>query len=211
MREDNLIVRPRKKRRKAKGVSANSCVRRRAEHVNHVWTYDFVKHKTADGSDYRILNIVDEFSRYSMPPLVARSIGAEAVIEHLAKLMPIYGSPGLLRSDNGPEFVAEAVQRWLASISVGTAYIQPGSPWENAYVESFNDKMRDELLNSELFFTLKEADTVIQDWIEHYNTDRPHSGVGGRTPAAARAALQGSPRSSHALGVPEGLHAQALS
>lgn len=186
MREEGLMRKPKRQRRRAKGLSENSCSLLKPREVNDVWTYDFIQVRLADGSTLRQLNVVDEFSRFAMPPLIQRSITAEDVIDHFARLIPIYGTPRLLRSDNGPEFVAKELTAWMGRMQIGCRFVAPASPWENAYVETFHDKLRDELLNLELLITPDEARVVISDWIDHYNHDRRHTSLQGRTPAQAR-------------------------
>jgi transposase InsO family protein len=130
-----------------------------------------------------MLNIIDEFSRECLAIRVERKLNSTAVIDVLCDLFILRGIPGHIRSDNGPEFIAEAVRDWIATVGARTAYIEPGSPWENGYCESFNSKLRDELLNGEIFYTLKEAKIVIEEWRRHYNTIRPHSSLGYGPPA----------------------------
>jgi putative transposase len=160
-----------------------SCIRLRPEHPNHVWSYDFVADRTHDGKAFRMLCIIDEFTRESIAIRVARKLKSTDVIEALADLFILRGVPAHIRSDNGPEFIALALRQWIAAVGAKTAYIEPGSPWENGYCESFNGKLRDELLNGEIFYTLKEAKTVIEAWRRHYNAIRPHSSLGYRPPA----------------------------
>jgi len=148
-----------------------------------VWSYDFVEHRTHDGRKYRMLNVIDEFTRECLAIRVARRLRSTDVIDVLSDLFILRGIPGHVRSDNGPEFIAEAVQAWIAAVGAKTAYIAPGSPWENGYVESFNARMRDELLNGEIFYSLKEAQIIIEGWRRHYNTVRPHASLGYRAPA----------------------------
>jgi transposase InsO family protein len=148
-----------------------------------VWSYDFVADRTHDGKAFRMLCIIDEFTREAIAIRVARSLKSTDVIEALCDLFVERGIPAHIRSDNGPEFVALALREWIAAVGAKTAYIEPGSPWENGYCESFNGKLRDELLNGEIFYTLKEAKTVIEAWRRHYNTVRPHSSLGYRPPA----------------------------
>ncbi len=150
---------------------------------NHVWAYDFVEDRTRDGRKFRMLNVVDEFTRECLAIRVARRLGAAEVIDVLADLFITRGTPGHIRSDNGPEFAAVAVRGWITGVQASTAYIEPGSPWENGYVESFNGKLRDELLSAEVFNTLAEARVLIEQWRRHYNTVRPHSALGYRPPA----------------------------
>ncbi|MEN3213914.1 IS3 family transposase [Methylorubrum populi] len=160
-----------------------SCVRLRPEHRNHVWSYDFVEARTHDGRKIRMLNVVDEFTHECLAIRVARKLKAIDVIDVLSDLSILRGVPGHIRSDNGPEFVAKAVQAWITGVGAKTAYITPGSPWENGYVESFNARLRDELLNGEIFYTLREAQVVIESWRRHYNTVRPHASLGYLPPA----------------------------
>nr|WP_085986772.1 IS3 family transposase [Methylobacterium sp. B34] len=160
-----------------------SCIRLRPEYRNHVWSYDFVEARTHDGRKIRMLNVVDEFTHECLAIRVARKLKAADVIDMLSDLFILRGVPGHIRSDNGPEFVAKTVQTWITGVGSKTVYITPGSPWENGYVESFNARLRDELLNGELFYTLKEAQIVIESWRRHYNTVRPHASLGYRPPA----------------------------
>ncbi len=164
-------------------LNDGSCIRLRAEQANHVWSYDFVHHRTDDGRAFRTLNILDEYSRECLSIRVKRKLNSTDVIDVLTDLFILRGVPAYIRSDNGPEFVAEAVRKWIAAVGAQTAYIEPGSPWENGYVESFNARLRDELLNGEIFYSLKEAQIIIENWRRHYNTKRPHSALGYRPPA----------------------------
>jgi putative transposase len=164
-------------------LNDGSCVRLRPERPNHVWSYDFVADRTHDGRPFRMLCIIDEFTRESLAIRVARKLKSPDLIETLADLFVLRGVPAHIRSDNGPEFVAEALRTWITAVGAKTAYIEPGSPWENGYCESFNGKLRDELLNGEVFYTLKEATIVIEAWRRHYNTIRPHSSLQYRPPA----------------------------
>ena len=159
------------------------CIRLRAEHPNHVWSYDFVHHRTDDGRPFRTLNIMDEFSRECLSIRVKRKLNATDVIDVLTDLFILRGVPAYIRSDNGPEFIAQAVRDWISAVGAQTAYITPGSPWENGYIESFNARLRDELLNGEIFYSLKEAQIIIEAWRQHYNTKRPHSSLGYKPPA----------------------------
>lgn len=160
-----------------------SCVRLRPEHANHVWSYDFVEDRTHDGRKIRMLNVIDELTRECLAIRVDRRLKGADVIDVLSDLFILRRVPGHVRSDNGPEFVAKAVQAWITAVGAKTAYIAPGSPWENGYIESFNAKLRDELLSGEIFYTLKEARIVIEGWRRHDNTVRPHSSLGYRPPA----------------------------
>jgi transposase InsO family protein len=138
---------------------------------------------TADGRAFKILNVIDEYTRECLVAIVDRKIKAQDVIDTLFNLFIYRGIPDHIRSDNGPEFTAKAVRKWLSSLGVKTLYIEPGSPWENGYVESFNGRMRDELLNREIFTTLKEAQVLIEQWRKEYNQVRPHSARNNRPPA----------------------------
>jgi putative transposase len=148
-----------------------------------VWSYDFVSDRTHDGLAFRMLCVIDEFTRESLAIRVARKLKATDVIDVLADLFILRGIPTHIRSDNGPEFVATVLREWIAAVGAKTAYIEPGSPWENGYCESFNGKLRDELLNGEVFYSLNEAKIVVEAWRQHYNTVRPHSSLGYRPPA----------------------------
>jgi len=164
-------------------LNDGSCVRLRPERKDHVWAYDFVTGRTHDGRAFRMLTVEDEFTRECLAIDTARSLTSDDVLERLTWLFVTRGVPDHIRSDNGPEFTAKAVRAWLARVGVKTLYIEPGSPWENGYVESFNGKLRDELLNGEIFYTLREAKILIERWREHYNRVRPHSSLGYRPPA----------------------------
>jgi putative transposase len=187
--EHMQVPRKQRKRRRLPGGSANGCVRHRATHRNHVWSYDFLTERTEDGRQLRILVVIDEFTRECLAIEVARSLTARDVIMTLQYLFAVRGAPEHLRSDNGPEFVAKEVQAWLARACVRTLYIQKASPWENGYVESFNGRLRDELLDRELFLSLPEARVVLDEWRMDYNHRRPHGGLKWITPAAYVAGL----------------------
>ena len=194
-------------------LNDGSCIRLRPEYPGHVWSYDFVEGKasnrssdrskarlaTHDGCKFRILSIIDAASRECLALPVARRLRSEDVLAALAELFVTRGPPAHIRSDNGPEFIATAVQQWLAKIGVKTLYITPGSPWENGYCESFNGSMRDELLNGEVFYTLAEARILIEAWRRHYNTVRPHSSLGYRPPAPETATPPWPPSGSATL------------
>jgi transposase InsO family protein len=183
-RKEGLQV-PRKRPKKRRfGVVDNSSDRLRAEHKDHVWTYDFLLDKTEDGRKLRFLSIEDEFTRESLALEVQRRFTAEDVQEILGYLFLVRGRPRYIRSDNGPEFVAKALRRWLESSGVGPLYIEPGKPWQNGYVESFHSRLRDELPDRELFLSLEEAKYVAERWRLDYNHHRPHSSLGWQTPAA---------------------------
>jgi putative transposase len=179
-----------RKRRRLPGQSANGCVRHRVRHRNHVWSYDFLTDRTEDGRQLKLLVVIDEFTRECLAAEVGRTFTARDVRLTLQYLFAIRGAPKHIRSDNGPEFIATELQRWLERASVQTLYIQKASPWENGYVESFNGKLRDELLNRELFLSVPEARFVLDEWRLEYNHRRPHSGLRWQTPAAYAAALE---------------------
>ena len=176
-------------------LNDGSCIRLRAERPDHVWSYDFVADRTHNGKAYRMLCIIDEFTREALAIRVARRLNSTDVIEALCDLFIVRGIPAHIRSDNGPEFIAAALREWIAAVGAKTAYIEPGSPWENGYVESFNGKLRDELLNGEIFYTLAEAKIVIEQWRRHYNTVRPHSSLGYKPPAPEVLSWPASPAS----------------
>ena len=182
--KEGLQVPYRRKFKKARGSSENSCCVKKAEHINHVWTYDFMSDQTEDGKKLKLLTVLDEFTRESPAIEVGRSIRAKDVIAVLEYLFIVRGVPKFIRSDNGPEFIADAIKKWLKKKHVGTLYIEPGSPWENGYIESFNGKLRDEVLNREVFYSVKEAKVIVESWRLEYNNHRPHSGLGYMTPAA---------------------------
>ena len=170
-------------KRKRLWLNDGSCMRLRPEHKDHVWSYDFVMARTSDSKAFRMLNIIDEYSRECLRILVKRHITSQDVIDQLFELFIFRGIPEHIRSDNGPEFTAKAIRRWLNRVGVKTLFIEPGSPWENGYIESFNGKLRDELLNREIFTTLTEAKVLIEQWRREYNQVRPHSSLGYRPPA----------------------------
>ena len=182
-RREGLKVPTKQPKRGRLWLNDGSCIRLRAERPNHVWSYDFVADRTHDGRAYRMLCIIDEFTREALAIKVARRLNSTEVIAALCDLFILRGIPAHIRSDNGPEFIAVALREWIAAVGAKTAYIEPGSPWENGYVESFNGKLRDELLNGEIFYTLTEAKIVIETWRKHYNTVRPHSSLGYKPPA----------------------------
>lgn len=182
-REEGLKLPQKQIKRRRLWMNDGSCIRLRSEHKNHVWSYDFVEDKTADGKKIRFLNIIDEYTHECLASLPRRSWRNNDVIEVLSGLMVTRGCPEYIRSDNGSEFTAKKLREWLANIGVITAYIEPGSPWENGYCESFNARMRDEFLNGELFGNMFEAQVLTRRWLEYYNTLRPHSSLAGRPPA----------------------------
>jgi len=195
-RREGLKVPGRQPKRSRLWLNDGSCIRLRPERPNHVWSYDFVADRTHDGKAYRMLCIIDEFTREALAIRVARRLSSTDVIVALCDLFIMRGVPAHIRSDNGPEFIAAALREWIAAVGARTAYIEPGSPWENGYVESFNGKLRDELLNGEIFYTLAEARIVIEAWRKHYNTIRPHSSLGYKPPAPEVISRPASPASS---------------
>jgi len=182
--KEGLQVPYRRKFKKAKGSSENSCAVKKTEYPNHVWTYDFMSDQTEDGRKLKLLTVLDEFTRESLAIEVGRSMRAKDVIAVLEYLFLVRGAPKFIRSDNGPEFIADKIKKWLKKNHVEMLYIEPGSPWENGYIESFNGKLRDEILDRELFYSVKEAKVIVEDWRLEYNNHRPHSGLGYMTPAA---------------------------
>jgi len=182
-RREGLRV-PRKQPKRGRlWLNDGSCVRLRPQHPNHVWAYDFVADRTHDGRAFRMLTIIDEYTRECLAIVVDRKLRSPDVIATLAELFLRRDLPEHIRSDNGPEFCAKAVREWLDRFDVGPMFIEPGSPWENGYNESFNGKLRDELLNREIFYTLQEAKILIENWRREYNEIRPHSSLGYRPPA----------------------------
>lgn len=190
-RAEGLKVPRRQRKRRRVGSGDGGTRRRRAARRNEVWSYDFVFDQTADGRPLKVLPVVDEYTRECLALVVGRSLTAADVVRTLAGLVAERGRPAYLRSDNGPEFIAAAVRRWLAGAGVGALYIEPGSPWENAYSESFNGRLRDEVLNREVFGSLKEAEVILAEYRRAYNHDRPHSSLGYVAPAvfASRCSL----------------------
>ena len=181
-RAEGLKVRRKPKKTRAKGSSVNSCSRLRAERPHHIWSWDFIFDRTASGHSLKWLSIVDEYTRRCITLDVSRSITSEDVINRLSELFVIYGIPECIRSDNGPEFVAKAIQQWLSSLDVRTLYVAPGSPWQNGYAESFHSRLRDELLSLEEFDSVRHARAHSSAWREDYNGYRPHSSLGGLPP-----------------------------
>jgi putative transposase len=181
--QEGLKVPARQPKRGRLWLNDGSCVRLRPERPNHVWSYDFVEDRTHNGRKFRMLNVIDEFTRECLSIRIDRKLKSADVIDVLSDLFILRGVPQHIRSDNGPEFIAKAVREWSTAVGAMTAFIEPGSPWENGYCESFNSKLRDELLNGEIFYSLAEARTIIESWRRHYNTKRPHSSLGYRPPA----------------------------
>jgi putative transposase len=182
-RQEGLKVPKRQPKRRRLWLTDGSCVRLRAEHRNHVWSYDFVAERTTDGRPLRFLTLIDEYTRECLALPVARKFTADDVQAVLAELFVQRGVPEHIRSDNGPEFTAKQVKDWLPKVGVKTLFIEPGSPWENGYNESFNGKFRDELLNGELLDTVWEGRVLAERWRQEYNSKRPHSSLGYRPPA----------------------------
>jgi putative transposase len=182
-RKEGLKVPKKQPKRGRLWLNDGSIVRLRASFAKHVWSYDFMEDRTHDGRKYRILNVIDEYTRECLAIKVARRLNHRDVLETLNTLFIQRGLPVHIRSDNGSEFTARKVREWLATLDVKPLFIAPGSPWENGFVESFNGKMRNELLNGEIFYSLREAQVIIEMWRKHYNTVRPHSALGYRPPA----------------------------
>ena len=182
-RQEGLKVPARQPKRGRLWLGDGSCIRLRPERLGHVWAYDFVEERTHDGRKFRTLNVVDEFTHECLAIRVSRKLKSIDVIDVLSDLFVLRGVPEHVRSDNGPEFIAKAVQTWISAVGARTASIAPGSPWENGFVESFNARFRDELLNGEIFYSLREAEIIIESWRRHYNAIRPHASIGYRPPA----------------------------
>ncbi len=184
-RREGLRVPEKQQPRGRLWLNDGSGVRLRPEHENQVWSYDFVSCFTHDGRTLRVLTLMDEFTRQCLALRVARRLNSYDLIETLAEVMLIHGVPEPIRSDNGPEFVAQKLRQWLQAVGAKTLYIEAGSPWKNGDCESCNGKLRDECLNGEIFYSLKEAQIIIERWRVEYNTRRPHSSLGYRPPAPA--------------------------
>ena len=182
-RLEGLKVPERQPKRGRLWLTDGSCIRLRPAYKDHVWSYDFMMARTTEGRPLRLLAVMDEFTRECLAIDVGRRITSDDVLERLTELFVLRGAPTYLRSDNGPEFTALVVREWLGRVGVKTLYIEPGSPWENGYIESFNGKLRDELLNLEVFDTVLEAKVLVERWRRHYNAVRPHSSLGYRPPA----------------------------
>ena len=182
-RREGLKVPQKQPKRGRLWLNDGSCIRLRPQHKGHVWSYDFVQDRTHDGVAFRMLCVIDEYTRECLAIRVERKLNSRDVLDTLGELFVKHGPPEHIRSDNGPEFIAIALREWLQNLEVKTLYIEPGSPWENGYCESFNSKLRDELLAREIFYDLREAQILIEGWRRHYNTQRPHSSLGYRPPA----------------------------
>ena len=202
-RREGLKVPQKQPKRGRLWLANGSCIRLRTEHANHVWSYDFVEDHTHDGRKYRMLNVIDEFTHECLAIRINRKLKAIDVIDVLSDLFILRGVPSHIRSDNGPEFVAKAVQDWIAAVGANTAYIAPGSPWKNGFIESINARLRDELLNGEIFYTLREAQIIIESWRRHYNDIRTHRSLDKDAPVARPVQRTGIIRSHAVLG---GLH-----
>jgi len=181
-KREGLKVPKKQPKRKRLWLNDGSCIRMRPQFRDHVWSYDFVATQTHDGRPIKMLTVIDEYSRECLAIKVARTLRSQDVLEQLGHLFIYRDLPGFIRSDNGPEFTAKVVRNWLQRLNVQTLFIEPGSPWENGYNESFNGKLRDELLNGEIFTTLLEAQVLIERWRKEYNEFRPHSALGYRPP-----------------------------
>ena len=182
-RQEGLKVPAKQPKRGRLWLCDGSTIRHRPEFKNHVWSYDFVSDQTHDGRKFKVLNIIDEYSRELLASYTARRIRSQDVIFVLADLFLKHGMPNFIRSDNGPEFVAKVLMKWFKTLEIQPLFIAPGSPWENGYIESLNGRMRDEFLNGEIFYTLTEAAVLIERWRNYYNTKRPHSSLNYKPPA----------------------------
>jgi putative transposase len=198
-RREGLKVPQKKRKRRRLGKSENGCHRRRAEHKDHVWCWDFVFDHTTSGSTLKWLSIVDEYTRECLALKVDRSITSEDVIDTLAELFAMRGVPRHIRSDNGPEFIARAIQHWTKQLSIETLYVEPGSPWENGYAESFHSRLRDEFLATEVFESLAAARELTAAWRNDYNHHRPHSSLGYVAPSEFAARCAASVRATPSL------------
>ena len=183
-RREGLKVPQKQPQRGRLWLTDGSCSRRRPAYRHHVWAYDFLTARTHDGRPLKILTVLEKYSRECLAIVVAQRLRSLEVLETLAELFVTYGVSVHLRSDNGPEFAATLIRQWLAALHVETLFIEPGSPWENGYLESFNGKLRDDLLDREIFYTLTEAPILIDRWRRQYNTVQPHSALGYRPPAS---------------------------
>ena len=198
-RREGLKVPARQPRRGRLWLADGSCIRLRPQRPGHVWAYDFVEDRTHDGRKFRILTVIDEYTRECLALPIGRRLRRDDVLAALADLFVAHGPPEHIRSDQGSEFIANVVKDWLGRIGVRTLYIEKASPWENGYNESFNGKLRDELLNGEVFYSLAEANVLIEAWRRHYNTKRPHSSLGYRPPTPETIAAPSWPSGSATL------------
>jgi transposase InsO family protein len=190
-RREGLKIPKKQPKRGRLWLNDGSCIRLRPKRKGHVWAYDFVACRTEDGRAVRMLTVIDEFTRECLAIKVARQLKSHDVIHAMTELFVLHGAPEHIRSDNGPEFTSKMIREWLPKVGVQTLFIEPGSPWENGYNESFNGKLRDELLNGEIFYTLREAEVLIEEWRMTYNQVRPHSSLGYRPPAPAATNVPG--------------------
>jgi transposase InsO family protein len=181
-RKEGLKVPHKQQKRRRLGVASNACDRRKATHINDVWCWDFIFDRTTNGSPIKWLTIIDEYTRECLALLPDRSITSQDVIDKLAELFAMRGMPKHIRSDNGPEFISKAIQEWLRPLNVETLYIEPGSPWQNGYAESFHSRFRDEFLRVEEFENIAAAKRLTSAWKEDYNQLRPHSSLDNQTP-----------------------------
>ncbi len=181
-KEEGLSIRKRHSHKRR--AFERSAKKQKAAYRNHVWSYDFMEDATDDRKRFRLLNVLDEFTRECFCVRIDRRFDHRKVIAALEELFLVHGVPGYLRSDNGPEFIANSIKQWLASKGCKTIYIEPGSPWENAHIESFNGRLRDEFLNMNSFYSVHEAQLLVDGWLREYNEFRPHSSLGNQTPAA---------------------------
>ena len=182
-RQEGLKVPRRQPKRGRLWLNDGSCIRLRPTHSGSVWSYDFTAARTHDGRSLKLLTVLDEYTRECLAIVVERKLRSDDVLHCLTELFARHGAPEHLRSDNGPEFTARVVRQWLERVGVRTLYIEPGSPWENGYNESFNGKLKDELIDREIFYSLREAQVLVEQWRREYNTVRPHSALGYRPPA----------------------------
>jgi len=189
-RREGLKVPKKQPKRRRLWLNNGSCVRLRPRYKNHVWSYDFVADRTSDGRAFRMLTIIDEYTRECLAIEVNRKLNSHNVMDVLSQLFIERGTPQYIRSDNGPEFIARQLRWWLKRHKIDTLFIEPGSPWENGYIESFNGRLGDELLKREIFDTLYEAKVLIERWRIQYNTIRPHSALGYLPPAPAAIFIQ---------------------
>ena len=201
-RREGLKVPQRQPKRGRLWLADRSCIRLRPERANHVWAYDFVEDRSHDGRKSRMLTVIDEFTRESLAIVAARRLSSDNVLAALTELFIERGPPEHIRSDQGPEFIATAVKEWLGRLGVATLYIEKASPWENGYNENLNGKLRDALLNREIFYSPAEARVLIEAWRRHYNTERPHSSLGYRPPTPETIGLPRWPSGSAALRLP---------
>jgi len=182
-RQEGLKVPRQQPKRGRLWLNDGSCIRLRPTHPGSVWSYDFTAARTHDGRPLKLLTVLDEYTRECLAIVVERKLRSDDVLHCLTELFACHGAPEHVRSDNGPEFTAKVVRQWLERVGVRTLYIEPGSPWENGYNESFNGKLKDELINREIFYSLEEARVLVEQWRREYNTVRPHSALGYRPPA----------------------------